>query len=243
MISEDAERVSLGYAGEEVLIISLDARPQDSYNEAGLYHSAILYPDEQALAEVLANIAAVAPESFGGSADHAVSLAFYFADPDGNGLELYVDTPSDTWVWEDGLVQMGSAPLDPNLFMQQHLGATPSGDSVEMGHVHLRAGNLDEARAFYTDTLGFAVTAESAGALFYAAGGYHHHVATNTWMSSGADERPESQGLVSLTVKLGDEDALAQIADRLVEADIQFEQGDDSLRVNDPWDNTVILLA
>ncbi|KAB1643930.1 VOC family protein [Gulosibacter chungangensis] len=243
VISEDAEQISLGHNGEQVLSIRVEDRPQDSYANAGLYHSAILYPDEQALAQVIANIATVAPQSFGGSADHAVSLAFYFADPDGNGLELYVDTPPETWVWEDGLEKMGSAPLDPNLFIEQHLGTAPSSEQVTMGHVHLRVGNLQDARAFYADTLGFAVTAEADGALFYAAGGYHHHVATNTWMSQGADERPESQGLGSITVNLGSPEALAEVADRLTAAEIAFEQGDGIITVNDPWGNTVMLLA
>lgn len=141
----------------------------------------------------------MAPQSYGGSADHAVSLAFYFADPDGNGLELYTDTPREDWVWQDGQVSMGSAPLDPNEFIQTHLGrsaTTTAAGGATMGHVHLRVGDLARARAFYADVLGFAVTAESDGALFHAVGGYHHHVATNTWGSAGAGEHPESLGLV-----------------------------------------------
>ena len=244
VLSENADRLSLGSDGAEVLEITrTDDSAVDDPADAGLYHSAILYPNEQSLARALLSVATVAPASFSGSADHAVSLAFYFSDPDGNGLELYVDTPEDEWVWNDGLVQMGSAALDPNAFIQQHLAETPTDSVATMGHVHLRVGDLDQARAFYADTLGFAVTAEAQGALFYAAGGYHHHIATNTWSSPGAALRPASLGLGSLAVHVGDEEALAAVADRLADAHTQFTENAGVLRVDDPWGNTVRLLA
>ena len=48
-----------------------------------------------------------------GSADHGVSEAVYLRDPDGNGIELYVDRPRSEWkVGNDGLVEMVTAPLD-----------------------------------------------------------------------------------------------------------------------------------
>lgn len=244
VLAETAERLSLGSDGDEVLgITRVDNRPADAPTEAGLYHSAILYPNEQSLAGALLSVATLAPMSYTGSADHAVSLAFYFSDPDGNGLELYADTPEDEWVWNDGLVQMGAAALDPNAFIQEHLGTTPSDSAATMGHVHLRVGDLDKARAFYADALGFAVTAESEGALFYAAGGYHHHIATNTWGSDGATGRAESLGLGSLTVHLGDTHALSAVADRLTDAGVTFTRDADALTVDDPWGNTVRLLA
>lgn len=244
VIAETADSLSLGNGGQELLSITRSAeRDADDPTEAGLYHSAILYPDEQSLAKVVMNVATKSPTSYSGSADHAVSLAFYFADPDGNGLELYVDTPRDEWVWDDGLVKMGSAALDPNAFIQEHLD-TPASDSVPaMGHVHLRVGDLDEARSFYADTLGFAVTAKAEGALFYAAGGYHHHIATNTWGSAGAGKRTESLGLGSLSVHVGADEELAAVADRLTSKGATFKRDAGVLTVDDPWGNTVRLLA
>ncbi|GAA3861811.1 VOC family protein [Leifsonia kafniensis] len=244
LLDETDDRLSLGSDGEEVLGITRAAdRPADIGTEAGLYHSAIVYPNEQSLATALLSVATVAPTSYSGSADHAVSLAFYFSDPDGNGLELYTDTPEDEWVWNDGLVQMGSAALDPNAFIQEHLGTTPTDSGATMGHVHLRVGDLEKARAFYADTLGFAITAESEDALFYAAGGYHHHIATNTWGTAGATARPESLGLGSLTIHLGDKGALLAVADRLTDAAATFTHDAGVITVDDPWGNTVRLLA
>jgi catechol 2,3-dioxygenase len=244
VLEETDIRLSLGSGGEELLTIArADGRDADAPTEAGLYHSALLYPDAPALAHVLANVAALAPQSYAGSADHTVSLAFYFVDPDGNGVELYADTPEDTWVWSDGLVQMGSAPLDPNTFVQEHLGDAAATSTATMGHVHLRVGDLAEAREFYADVLGFAVTAESDGALSYAAGGYHHHVATNTWGSAGADTRPETLGLDSLTVRVGSQATLREVAERLERAGVEHSQNGDVITVDDPWGNTVMLIA
>lgn len=244
VLGESAEHLSLGSNGLELLSIArTDGLSADAATAAGLYHSAILYPNEQALAQTLMNVVTEAPQSYSGSADHAVSQAFYFSDPDGNGLELYTDTPQDEWVWKDGLVQMGSAPLDPNAFLNEHLGKVAADAAATVGHVHLRVGDLQQARTFYADTLGFAVTAEADGALFYAAGGYHHHLATNTWNSAGAKTRTSTSGLGSLTVHLGDEAALQAVAQRLSDAGLTFKQDTAVITVTDPWGNTVRLLA
>lgn len=249
VLQESSDRLSLGREGTELLsIVHAPERAADTPANAGLYHSALLYPTEKSLASVLMSIATAAPQSYSGSADHSVSLAFYFQDPDGNGLELYTDTPEESWEWKDGLVTMGAAPLDPNAFIQEHLGSAAASegsgtDSPTMGHVHLRVGDLEQARAFYADTLGFAVTATSDGALFYAAGGYHHHLATNTWSSANAAERPESLGLGSLTVRLTSEAELVAATERLTDAGLGFTQDGGMVTVNDPWGNTVRLLA
>lgn len=210
--------------------------------EAGLYHSAILYPNEAALAATILQLATIAPGTFQGSADHAVSLAFYFVDPEGNGLELYVDTPEDTWVWEDGEVQMGSAFLDPNAFIEEHLTQDLPGTAT-MGHVHMKVGDLEVAEAFYADTLGFAVTARSDGALFYSVGGYHHHLATNVWQSSGTGVRQNPVGLGSLSVQVEGGAALQELQERLDVADVGYESTDEGISVKDPWGNTVRIIA
>lgn len=62
-------------------------------NQAGLFHTAVLFDDDAALACALASMARFAPGTFTGSADHLYSQAFYFTDPEGNGVELYADRP------------------------------------------------------------------------------------------------------------------------------------------------------
>lgn len=242
VLSEEAGTAVLGFDIPLIELHEGSGAAQASPTEAGLYHSAILYPDGPALAEALMSISAVAPESFQGSADHAVSEAFYFTDPEGNGLELYIDRPADEWVWEDGEVQMGSAPLDPNAFISEHLGNDSAGGAV-LGHVHLKVGDLDDAEVFYSEILGFAVTARSDGALFYAADGYHHHVATNTWQSNGAGVRTNETGLGSLSITVADAAALDALADRLEAAGTVFERDGAVLFTADPWGNTVRVSA
>ncbi|QBE48419.1 VOC family protein [Leucobacter triazinivorans] len=241
VLSETQNEVVLGL-DEPLLRVTSGAGGESGSTlaEAGLYHSAILYPDAASLASTLVTLASVAPDSFQGSADHAVSQAFYFLDPEGNGLELYIDRPRSEWRWSDGEVQMGSAQLDPAAFIQEHLGAeSVDPDAATMGHVHLKVGDLDEARAFYADALGFAVTSQTDGALFYAAGGYHHHLATNTWQSAGAGTRTNATGLGSLTITIPDDGTVDEIADRLDAAGHDSERSDSGLSVEDPWGNLV----
>jgi catechol 2,3-dioxygenase len=68
-------------------------------------------------------------------------------------------------------------------------------------HVHLKVGNLDAARAFYADALGFAITNEADGALVMSAGGYHHHLAVNTWGSAGAGAGGARLGLAGFSTE------------------------------------------
>ncbi|MFL4480060.1 VOC family protein [Paeniglutamicibacter sp. ORCA_105] len=240
-ISSDEDDVVLGTEGTELFRLiaadSPDAAPDD-YTQAGLYHSAFLFPDEAELAASVLRTANQAPASFQGSSDHKVSKAFYFADPEGNGVELYVDTPEDTWDWNDGLVTMGSAVLDPNAFITEHLGnraPAARATAVSMGHVHLRGGDLQQAEEFYGDGLGFAVTARSEGAIFLAANGYHHHLAVNTWSSSGAGKRPESLGLRTVSIQVANDAQLDAVAARLTANQIPHELGKRSLTTSDPW--------
>lgn len=78
----------------------------------GLFHVAVLYPTRAALAEALRRLRA-AGIHLDGAADHGVSEALYLRDPDGNGLELYWDRPSDLWPrTSEGGLAMFTRPLD-----------------------------------------------------------------------------------------------------------------------------------
>lgn len=78
----------------------------------GLYHLAILYPDRRSLGQALARVIA-AGVPLQGAADHGVSEAVYFADPDGNGIEIYRDRPEAEWPRDaSGTLAMSNARLD-----------------------------------------------------------------------------------------------------------------------------------
>lgn len=86
----------------------------------GLYHVAFLYPDRAGLAAAIASVKdASVPLS--GAADHGVSKAVYFDDPDGNGIELYWDRAPADWPRKaDGTIAMVNAPFDVDAFVKEH---------------------------------------------------------------------------------------------------------------------------
>lgn len=85
----------------------------------GLFHVAFLYPDRKSLARAVKQVLA-AGVSLDGAADHGVSEAVYFRDPDQNGIELYVDRAREDWPREaDGSIAMVTDPLDLNSLLRE----------------------------------------------------------------------------------------------------------------------------
>jgi len=241
-----AATVVLGRATTPLVILRhTPDLPAPRRGQAGLFHTAILFDTESDLAAALASIAARAPGTFAGSADHLVSKAFYFTDPEGNGIELYWDRVRSDWKWVGGSVQMGSLALDPNAFLREHLSDAAlenPGDAV-VGHVHLSVGDVPSARAFYVDTLGFEVSAQWNGALFVAAGGYHHHLAMNTWNSAGAGPRASSLGLGEVAILVPAADDVAALAGRLADHGVAARDDGATLSFEDPWRNLIRVSA
>ena len=182
-----------------------DARPKPR-RSAGLFHFAILVPSRAALGRSLRRLAEKRwPMS--GVADHLVSEALYLDDPDGLGIEIYRDRPRDTWRHaSNGEIMMATDPLD-----LQGIHDEPGADApwmgldagTVMGHVHLQVPHIDAAEAFYCHRIGFTPMVRSyPGALFVAAGGYHHHLGLNTWAGRGAPAPPENAvGLRGFTIE------------------------------------------
>lgn len=210
-------------------------------SEAGLFHSAFLFDTQAQLAAAVASVALKFPNSFTGSADHLVSEAFYFNDPEGNGVELYFDRPRTAWTWNRGQVQMDSLALDPNLYLSTH-GTETRGIPSKIGHVHLSIGDISRAKDFYVDKLGFEVTMNwGQSALFVSAGGYHHHMAMNVWRSRGAGYRQQVLGLGDVAIELPDSDALGEVAERLRHFGSEIRERQDGFSTEDPWGNQVTL--
>ena len=213
-------------------------------SEAGLFHTAILFDDKAVLAASVVNVAQRFPGSFTGSSDHLVSEAFYFNDPEGNGVELYWDRPRDAWRIQNGEIQMDTLYLDPNQFVQQYAtDASMAGHgtgNVEVGHVHLSVGNIPAAQEFYVNHLGFDQTFEwNKAAVFVSAGGYHHHMAMNIWRSNGAGVRQPTLGLGILEIDLPTADDLGMTLERLRDNGHELRDNGQSVEVDDPWGNVV----
>ncbi|SLK15039.1 VOC family protein [Arthrobacter sp. P2b] len=216
--------------------------------EAGLFHTALLFEDQASLAATIATAAQYEPRSFTGSADHLVSEAFYFNDPEGNGIELYWDRPRSNWSWNGTDVVMDSLALPPQRYLEQHL----TEDSLEgqhrttagVGHVHLQVGDVQSARDFYVGVLGFEKTAGWHGqALFVSAGRYHHHMAMNVWNSRGAGPRKDTLGLGEVLIEVPAGDDVGALADRLKVAGVRAHHTGAELRFEDPWRNSIRVAA
>lgn len=210
--------------------------------EAGLFHTAILFETQAALAAAVATVAQRHPGSFTGSSDHLVSQAFYFDDPEGNGVELYWDRDRTEWSWVHGRIEMSTLFLDPNAFLQQHLTdaalAAHATAPAVIGHVHLSVGDVANAKRFYVEQLGFDLTGSFGGqAIFVSAGGYHHHMAMNVWRSQGAGRRQPALGLGRIDIVLPHADEIGALGERLRHFGHEVRDDGRTVVVDDPWGN------
>ena len=250
VLSAESSTVTLGRAGRPIVVLTHEpALRHAAPGSAGLFHTAILFETQAALAAAVYSVAGHAPATFTGSADHLVSQAFYFTDPEGNGIELYWDRERTAWSWTHGQVEMATLYLDPNAFLREHLteeaalGSTAA-DAASVGHVHLSVGDVATARSFYVDALGFDETAGLGNqAIFVSAGGYHHHMAMNVWNSRGAGPRMPALGLGRVDIALPDADARGELGERLQHHGFAVRDDGRSLRFDDPWNNLLVASA
>lgn len=257
LLSHDGPVAVLGRGTTPIVI--LEHAPElkhASPRDAGLFHTAILFDTREALATAIFSVASKHPGSFTGSADHLVSEAFYFTDPEGNGVELYFDRDRSTWSWAHGTIEMATIFLDPNGYLREHLteagqaiatgtaaAGTNLGDAV-VGHVHLSVGDVASAREFYVERLGFETTATMGDqALFVSAGGYHHHMAMNTWNSRGAGRRRLALGLGKVEIIVPDADELGALGERMRHFEVATRDDGRTLSFDDPWANLVEVRA
>lgn len=230
-VRRDADGAALA-AGDRVLLELVEApdAPPRRPTEAGLFHLAIRVPDRAALADALQRIRS-GDASLDGASDHLVSEALYLSDPAGNGLELYWDRPSDGWPrGDDGRIRMDTLPLDLEALSGLAGGASGLPAGADLGHVHLEVTDLDRARAFYADTLGFRVQAPDhrTRASFLAADDYHHHVGLNAW-NDRTEPNGETRGLEWYELVVPDAEATERLRMRV---DASQRRGD--LAVTDP---------
>ena len=239
---------TLAAPGDELPLIELNelrgATPVPRRGRLGLYHFALLLPDRAALGRFVAHLGAIG--EYAGSADHLVSEALYLTDPDGLGIEVYADRPRSTWRTQGGALAMATDPLDLDDLVgagggQPWRGA-PRG--TRMGHIHLYVDDLDVAAAFYHTGLGLdRIVLNFPGALFMSAGGYHHHLGTNTW-AAGAPVAGEGDArLLEWTIRLPRPADVEAAARSLATAGHRVVQDAGSAVASDPWGTSVRLSA
>lgn len=245
-LKESQESIVLTADGETPLVTITQPKNVTAKEprRAGLYHFALLLPSRSDLAACLKHLIE-SGYPLQGASDHLVSEAIYLGDPDGNGIEIYADRPSEQWEWDNEYVRMDTVALDvEDLFsewQEKEWNGLPK--ETVMGHIHLHVANLQEAERFYCDGLGFDIVTRYGGqALFVSSGGYHHHIGLNTWNGIGASAPSEkSAGLKDYTIVYPSEESRAKVMERLKELGYPVEQIEDTVKVKDPSGTRIIL--
>lgn len=252
----EENRAGLGAGGADLLRLTEQPNVKKYRGVTGLYHVAYLFPNRRELAIAMARLFALKyPNS---PTDHIMTKTTYLDDLEGNGIELYCESPEDgTWTMgngkfetyrKDGSWSNGREPLDVDALFS-HLKENDSLDApippdARIGHVHLHVRNVDEAVDFYHGVIGFDVmgNAPAMQAAFISAGGYHHHLGLNTWQGRGAPPPPpDAVGLRHFTVELPNQQALDEVIARVDKAGIASNKTDDGLLIYDPSQNGVVL--
>jgi catechol 2,3-dioxygenase len=252
VISRDAasggSSVALGAAGGNEVIVELHERrgasPVPRNGRLGLYHFAILLPDRVALGSFVAHLAAIGMRA--GMSDHLVSEAIYLTDPDGLGIEVYADRPRSEWRHEGRQLLMTTEPLDVQDVVAAAAGASWTGmpDGTRLGHVHLFVSDLAAGEKFYHAGLGFdKVVWSYPGALFLSAGGYHHHLGTNTWAQHASPATDRDARLLEWEVVVPAATDVAAAAESLMAAGATVAWDETGAAVRDPWDTRVKVVA
>ena len=243
-------RAALGAGGEDLVVLVEDPEARPAGRHAGLYHVALLHPSRLELARAARRLLETRTP-ISGASDHGISEALYLPDPDGNGIELAADRPRERWGDLRDPTTIGPQPLD----LQGLLGLVadedapgPADPSLVVGHVHLHVGDVEQGLGFYRDVIGFEPQTEFPSAAFVSAGGYHHHLAINTWRGEGVPAAPPGVvGLREWTIVLDDADAVAAIRARAERAGVAGGEPadagaapgsatvDDALLLRDPW--------
>ena len=252
----EGNRAGLGSGGRDFLLLTEEPNLKKYRGVTGLYHVAYVFPGKRELALALGRLFALKyPNS---PTDHILTKTTYLDDLEGNGIELYCESPEDgTWrftngkyesiradgSWSDGREALDVDALFKYIQDDDRLDQ-PAPPETRIGHVHLHVRNVEEAVGFYHNILGFDVmglaTAYRMG--FVSAGGYHHHLGLNTWQGEGAPPPPpDAVGLRYFTIDLPDQKTYDEVVARVDEAGILSNQTEAGLLVHDPSQNGVIL--
>lgn len=237
VLQQEEGRVTLTADGQHALITLVEVpNAQFVRGATGLYHFALLLPSRKDLGNLIQHF--IQKNVQIGAGDHDVSEALYLSDPDGNGIEMYIDRPADTWKWDsNGQVYMTTDPVQFQSVLREADG-TWSGLPIDtvMGHIHLSVRNLQESEDFYTSLLDYTVVSRyGEQALFISTGGYHHHIGLNTWHSEGADALPkDAVGIQSYTVQLPDQDYAVNLKKRFVEQNMEIKEQENIFSIIEP---------
>lgn len=256
LLDDAGGALRMGVLGLELVVLHPGALRPVLRGTSGLYHLAIVVPSRRELARVVARLMNIGyPQS---PTDHVLTKSDYIWDPDGNGIEIYTETPEDgTWefangtfrsIARDGSLRSGVDPIDLPVLLGE-LGPDddleePLAEGSRMGHVHLHIHDLKGAVDFYSGAVGFDIqgVADRWGAAFVSAGGYHHHLGLNIWAGEGAPQAPDdASGLRHFTIELPTEADLAEVVAQVQATQTEVHESGEGVFVRDPSGNRVLM--
>jgi catechol 2,3-dioxygenase len=248
VIARTGNVATVGARNDDDGLVELHARtgvrPATRRGLIGLYHFAILLPTRAALGQFVRHLASIG--AYAGMSDHLVSEAVYLQDPDGLGIEVYADRPRDSWRAHNGELTMASEPLDVASLLaaagDDSWSGAPRGTT--MGHVHLYVRDIGQAAAFYHDALGFdKVVWTYPGALFMSAGGYHHHLGTNTWAAGAPLPTDADARMLEWELVLPGAAGVDAAAESLTAHGVAVEHNGKDVVARDPWGTQLRIIA
>jgi len=234
-------KVSLSADGNLPLINLIEDKTASiNSRHLGLYHFALLLPNRQSLAQFLLRLDETSYPLHGAS-DHGVSEALYLQDPEGNGIEIYIDKDQSEWPLKNGNIDMVSLMLDISGVMCE-LGNAPANGlppETRIGHLHFHVASIKDAKHFYNDVIGFqTVMHYGDSALFVSDAGYHHHLGLNTWMPLKNNRKDNETGLVAYGLSVPDKNTLIT---KLKDNRVPYDEIAGAIVFNDILNQTIIV--
>lgn len=231
-----------------IRVIDGNTLPEHNKREPGLFHFALLYPHESALASALLRVSYYNPELYRGSADNGVSTSFYLEDTEGNGIELYADRNRNSWKWRGDNIQIGHKDVDFNDFIQWRF--NPKIDEswdkqpLRIGHIHFQVGSVNQAKIFYKNLLGFNNTLDLPSVSFFSTAGYHQHFSVNSWNCRNLAPRNEKRGLETVEVVYGDENYMSALQRNVQKTSYKYWTDDNKkFCLQDPLTNVIFTFS
>lgn len=246
ILAEEPQKVTLTADGQTPLLTleSVENSVERPSRTTGLYHFAILLPNRASLADTIYHLSE-AEYLVEGAANHQYSDALYLSDPDGNGIEIYIDLPPETWKQDQyGRYEGGTYAFDLEKTLAEATSTwTGLPEDTRIGHMHLQVAELDKTEQFYVEGLGFDITSKKDGSLFLSKDRYHHYIGLNTWSGLNLPAPPENaRGLKQFTFFFTQEE-LDEAKAQLTKLGFDFNENTDSITVQDPSRNTIELIV
>lgn len=235
ILEETDQHIYYTINGQDIILKTfIDIKASPRLSTQGLYHVAYLLPNKKTLGQLVYHIAKNKYPITGG-ADHGISDALYLNDPDGNGIELYID--KDPTYWKDINThpeKIENQPFDYDYYLSVNPTLFKKIDSnAILGHMHQHTIDLKRSSEFYQKVFGYDLILNVHSAHFLSSKQYHHHLALNTW-ASPVKAKNDAVGLIEVTYAVGTQENLDKILRSLSEMSVIYTYEEGIIQTADP---------